>query len=112
MDYGNEIILRPEDGEFTFPRGRHHRLYTCPSDGPDGQHEEVRVLLSGEQTESAHKLDFVFFENWYAYQERIVSGGERVDLVQVLSVSFPLCFLFPAKVLGGDVMMADRQKDV
>ncbi|KAK1758963.1 hypothetical protein QBC47DRAFT_336533 [Echria macrotheca] len=91
MDYGGERVVRPRDGDVVVPRGEHHRLYTLPPPtGGGGEEEEgddveeVEVLLWGEQTESAQKLDLIFFENWYAYQEKVVVGGEGVSLLQVL----------------------------
>ena len=50
----------------------------------------VKFLLSAEKrsVSDGFELNPVFFENWYRYQDGIVVGGGRVDLVQVFCVSF------------------------
>lgn len=54
-------------------------------DGWDG--EKTVFLLSGQDTDEMFRLDTVFFENWYAYQDLVVVKGEKIDLLQVMSVS-------------------------
>lgn len=84
---GRELLLGPDDGEFCIRPWANHRL--CPPP-PEGGHAErfptTRFVLSGQETEEAYRLDTVFFENWYAYQDRVVIGGQKVDLLQVMSV--------------------------
>jgi hypothetical protein len=85
---GVQHILTPESPEFTVKQGVHHRTYPCD---PPTNGEEVpkvgRFLLSGQKSTEPFELDLTFFENWYAYQEKVVLHGERVDMIQVLSVS-------------------------
>ncbi|KAK3935418.1 hypothetical protein QBC46DRAFT_323394 [Diplogelasinospora grovesii] len=84
---GVQHILTPESPEFTVKRGVHHRTYPCD---PPPNGEEVpkvgRFLLSGQKSTEPFELDLTFFENWYAYQEKVVLHGERVDMIQVLSM--------------------------
>ncbi|KAI0199428.1 hypothetical protein F4808DRAFT_211671 [Astrocystis sublimbata] len=93
---GVEHVLRPSDGEFKLRPWCNHRLYSPVTelgagnndkeyeDGWDG--EKTVFLLSGEDTDEMFRLDTVFFENWYAYQDRIVVDGEKIDLIQVMSM--------------------------
>lgn len=67
-----------------------HRLYPPP---PQLEREErkeaiTRFLLCGEQTPEVFRLDTVFFQNWYGYQdEAFRGGGAKMDPIQVLCVS-------------------------
>lgn len=93
---GQTRLLSPEDGEVCVGPWTHHRLYPPPLKRHDDVTGQRTVfLLSGSEPESLFKLDLVFFENWYAYQDEVVVRGARVNLFQVLSVSvqtpkFPL----------------------
>jgi hypothetical protein len=96
---GVEHVLGPEDGEFKFKPWSNHRLYSPVTDvegkgrGQDEWDGEKTVfLLSGQDTDEMFRLDTIFFENWYAYQDLIVVKGEKIDLVQVMSVC---SFLLP-----------------
>ncbi|KAF2744281.1 hypothetical protein M011DRAFT_449808, partial [Sporormia fimetaria CBS 119925] len=83
---GREYILTPSDGEFLIRPWTNHRLYpVMPTAGSDGPRKS-RFLLSGEDTKDAFKLDKVFFQNWYAYQDEIVVRGKKVDLIQVMNM--------------------------
>ncbi|KAI1651489.1 uncharacterized protein F4817DRAFT_356002 [Daldinia loculata] len=68
---GREVILIPSDGEFC--------LRPWPMDST------TKFLLSGQQTLKAFKLDNVFFQSWYAYQDEIVIGGKKPNPIQVIS---------------------------
>lgn len=91
---GTERVLSPKDGEICLQPWRNHRLYspvTEPGeqikghgDGWDG--EKTVFLLSGEDTDEMFRLDTVFFENWYAYQDLVVVKGQKINLLQVMSV--------------------------
>jgi hypothetical protein len=59
-----------------------HRLYPCVTD-----QRITRFLLSGSDTAESYKLDEIFFQNWYGYQDQVLLHGEKVDLIQVMSVS-------------------------
>lgn len=85
---GKEYILTPTDGEFTIHPWSNHRLYPLlPAPGSEDL-QTTRFLLSGEGTNDAFKLDAVFFQNWYRYQDAIVVGGEKMELLQVMNVRF------------------------
>lgn len=99
---GVEYVLSPKDGEFGLRPWRNHRLYSPVTDVEEGvkgyddgwNGEKTVFLLSGQDTDEMFRLDTVFFENWYAYQDLIVVKGEKIDLVQVMSVcslSFIAC---------------------
>ncbi|KAI5865273.1 hypothetical protein GGS23DRAFT_419325 [Durotheca rogersii] len=87
---GKESTLLPEDGEFTVLPWTNHRLYSPVSDrkseGADPDTKVTRFILSGERTPEPLRLDTVFFENWYAYQDQVVLKGMKIDLIQVMSM--------------------------
>ncbi|KAI1499596.1 hypothetical protein F5X99DRAFT_274290 [Biscogniauxia marginata] len=93
---GRERVLGPDDGEFCVKPWTNHRLYSPVAevdekkqdndDAEEDNQEKTRFLLSGQDADAIFRLDTVFFENWYAYQDRIVVEGEKVDLVQVMSM--------------------------
>lgn len=82
---GVERILTIDDGEIVIKAWAHHRLYPPPRDGQNGN--KTVFLLSGDDTPEVFKLDFVFFQNWYAYQDECVANGGKFDPIQVMSVS-------------------------
>ncbi|KAJ2996567.1 hypothetical protein NUW58_g929 [Xylaria curta] len=90
---GVEHVLSPGDSEFKLQPWCNHRLYSPVTDvtevkgyddGWDG--EKTVFLLSGQDTDEMFRLDTVFFENWYAYQDLVVVKGQKIDLVQVMSM--------------------------
>lgn len=84
---GEERVLSAEDGEVNFRPWTNHRLYAPLSKGAEEDLKVTRFLLSAETTAELFRLDTVFFENWYAYQDEIVVKGNKINLIQVLSVS-------------------------
>ncbi|KAL2177749.1 uncharacterized protein P884DRAFT_223458 [Thermothelomyces heterothallicus CBS 202.75] len=98
---GRRHLLTPRSGEFVIPRWANHRLYPPPpppgkegatasddgrrGEGGDEDGKTARFLLSGEDTPRPFRLDAVFFENWYAYQDEVVLRGKKVDILQVMS---------------------------
>lgn len=91
---GVEYVLSPKDGEFSLRPWSNHRLFSPVTDVEEGikgyddgwDGEKTVFLLSGQDTDEMFRLDTVFFENWYAYQDLIVVEGEKIDLLQVMSV--------------------------
>ncbi|KAI2465118.1 hypothetical protein F4781DRAFT_410508 [Annulohypoxylon bovei var. microspora] len=83
---GKERVLGPEDGEVGVRPWTNHRLYSPVSEGTETDSKVTRFLLSADSTPELFRLDTVFFENWYAYQDQIVVKGDKVDLVQVMSM--------------------------
>lgn len=80
---GVETTITKESGVFTVKPWTNHRLYPPPvSDEPT-----TKFILSGTDSEESYKLDGVFFQNWYGYQDQVVLLGESIDLLQVMSVS-------------------------
>lgn len=79
---GKTHTLGTKDGEFRFQKMCNHRLYPCVTD-----QRITRFLLSGSDTAESYKLDEIFFQNWYGYQDQVLLHGEKVDLIQVMSVS-------------------------
>lgn len=77
--------LQAADGEVRVPAGTHHRLF--PPRRIEGDNQMV-FLLAGDDTARALKLDTLFFQNWYGYQDEVLLGGKNFDLIQVLSVGF------------------------
>lgn len=86
---GEARILSKDDGEICVTPWTHHRLYPPPLERhvSDVTGQRTVFLLSGSEPRSLFKLDLVFFENWYAYQDEVVVRGARIDFLQVLSVS-------------------------
>ncbi|KAH8627210.1 hypothetical protein IG631_16978 [Alternaria alternata] len=57
-----------------------------PTAQRDGQ-TITRFLLSGKDTAETYKLDELFFENWYGYQDAVFVHEQPLSVVQVMSVS-------------------------
>ncbi len=72
----------PEDGEVVISPGTHHVMYNTPGIGLD----EVTFQISGGDGEGGLAMDLGFFENWYGYQEDVFQRGQKLDVIQVLSV--------------------------
>lgn len=83
---GREIVLTPGSPEYCIPSWANHRSYPMPMRTQDGVNK-VKFLLSGAQSPEPFQLNLLFFENWYRYQESVVTGGKKIDIIQVLSVS-------------------------
>lgn len=84
---GKDGLLRPEDGEFCVKRWTNHRIYPPASAFEEGGPKKAVCLASGEQSFYNFQLDFLFFENWYAYQDLVVMKGAKPDLIQIMCVS-------------------------
>ena len=104
---GRERVLRPEDGQVKVDPWKNHRMFPPPplheKSKRDGEHARgiTRFLLSGGETSELFRLDTLFFQNWYGYQDEVVMGGGRMDLIQVMCVGHnvpfaPSLHLFPA----------------
>lgn len=87
--HGGVSILTPADGEVCVQPWVHHRLYAVADDlsqaAADEGGEPIRFRLWGQETDKVSRLDTIFFENWYGYQDEILAG-KSIDLVQVLTV--------------------------
>lgn len=83
---GREIVLSPGSPEYYIGSWVNHRSYPISIPLQDGV-EKVKFLLSGAKTPEPFQLNTLFFENWYRYQENVLSTGKRIDLIQILSVS-------------------------
>ncbi|OTA81552.1 hypothetical protein M434DRAFT_17355 [Hypoxylon sp. CO27-5] len=91
---GIESVLTKNDGEVCIHPWASHRLYP-PSleldnigglpDAPSTR-GVTRFLLSGQRTSEAFRLDTVFFQNWYGYQDEIFSQGGKFDIIQVMNM--------------------------
>ena len=54
---------------------------------PGKELEEVEYEISGDGEEGGElAMDLGFFENWYGYQEDVFQRGQKLDVIQVLSV--------------------------
>lgn len=90
---GRDRIIGPEDGQIKVQPWTNHGIFPPPSPQQEQSKEAsertgaiTRFLLSGGETGELFRLDNVFFENWYGYQDEVVMGGGRMDLIQVLCV--------------------------
>jgi hypothetical protein len=89
-NHGGVIVLTPADGELCVKPWVHHRLYPAPEDLVEADNKKpVRFLLSGQETPEVFRLDTLFFENWYGYQDEIVVKGEPASLIQIMMVFHP-----------------------
>ena len=82
-----EHMLEDGSGELSVKPWTNHRLYP-PEDF--GGESIIRFFLSAESTSELFQLDTLFFENWYRYQEEVVSAGKSLDMLQVISVRYPI----------------------
>lgn len=85
-----ERDIGAEDGEVVVMPWKYHLLYPVLHDGrgnEEGQMKTCRFLLSAEEAGETLKLDTIFFQNWYGYQDDIVVRGQKMDLIQVMCVS-------------------------
>jgi hypothetical protein len=84
---GKEMLLTPDLGEFCVQRWTNHRIYPSASSRTESGPKKAVCLASGEQSALNFQLDFLFFENWYAYQDSLVVDGQKPDLIQIMTVS-------------------------
>ena len=87
---GRERVIEPEDGEVCVPRWANHRLYPPPlrdEECTPTATATTKFLLYGEETQEVFRLDTMFLQNWYGYQDEVVMRGVKMDLVQVMCVS-------------------------
>lgn len=87
-----EMTMKPEDGELLVEPWTNHCLYADspePTDeGPDLSNT-TEFVVSGDNTdETSYRLDYMFFENWYAYQNDLVTNKKSLSTIQLLAVSF------------------------
>ncbi|KAL1981629.1 hypothetical protein VTN96DRAFT_2401 [Rasamsonia emersonii] len=81
---GHEHVLSAADGEFCVRPWSSHCLYP-PVQFFVGGDSTIRFLLAGQETSRLFRLDTIFFENWYGYQDEVVLRGRRsLDLIQVM----------------------------
>ena len=72
-----------EDGEVAIRPNTHHVQYGTPGK----ELQEVTFQISGGNgVEGELTMDLGFFENWYGYQEDVFQRGQKLDVIQVLSV--------------------------
>ena len=115
IEGANEKILEVGDGEVLIRPWMYHRLFPVLDPGEEnrvgdggegkegegqgkgqgegqgeGQGKRCVFLLSGQETGEQFRLDTVFFQNWYGYQDEVVMRGGEMDLIQVMCVSFLL----------------------
>lgn len=95
---GCDRILGPGDGQVRVEPWTSHRMF--PPLLQEGSKEDAeytggttRFLLSGGEAAELFRLDTVFFENWYRYQDEVVMGGRRMDLIQLLCVGYDIPFI-------------------
>lgn len=95
---GCDRVLRPEDGQVRVEPWTIHRLFAPPLQTRETRQPDkeaagriTRFLLSGEDTTELFKLDTIFFQNWYKYQEEVEKGRTRMNLIQVMCVSPRRC---------------------
>lgn len=115
-----EKVVEVGDGEVLIRPWMYHRLFPVVDlgeenrDGDEGRGEDGErksegkgkgkgkrcvFLLSGQETGEQFKLDTLFFQNWYGYQDEIIVRERKMDLTQVMCVSF----LFELKGFFGDL---------
>lgn len=109
IEGAKEKVLEVGDGKVLIRSWGYHRLFPVldpgeeirdgNGDGGEGEDEEGQserkgrrcaFLLSDQETGEQFRLDTVFSKNWYGYQDEIVMRGGKMDLSQVMCVSFLL----------------------
>lgn len=87
LEYGGlEIVMTKDSPPFTIAAWQNHRTYPLEPEAGDG--DVVKFLLSADKIpQKAFKLNTLFFENWYRYQEEVLLSSGKFDLLQILSVS-------------------------
>lgn len=122
VDVGGVEMVLCADEEVCVERWVGHRLYPPPRMGKEeggkevgakeGEEREVtRFWLWGEETHEAYQLDTVFFQNWYGYQDEVVTTGSGMDLMQVLCVRLSRALVSVPRLgvyFGGDGFLWDR----
>ena len=83
---GKDIVLSPGSQEYRIPAWANHRTYSLPQSEQEGEITQVKFWLSGAKTPEILQLSTPFFENWYRYQESVLTAGENFSLIQILSV--------------------------
>ncbi|KAF2647654.1 hypothetical protein K491DRAFT_671798 [Lophiostoma macrostomum CBS 122681] len=81
---GKEIVLQTGDPEYRIDAWVDHRSYPLKLAAQEGG-TTVKFLLSGEKTPELFQLNTLFFENWYKYQDELVTSGGKIDMIQALS---------------------------
>lgn len=88
---GKTLLLTPDSGEFCVPCWHSHRIFPPISkddaEGSSSTSKITKVLVSGQQTSDVFKMDMLFFENWYAYQDKLVAAGKLPNIIQLMCVS-------------------------
>ncbi|KAI1776758.1 hypothetical protein F4818DRAFT_411775 [Hypoxylon cercidicola] len=79
---GDVLTLTPSDGEFLVRPWQNHRLFPVMDSGT----KTARFLLSGEETPEAFRLDALFFQNWYGYQDDMFLKDRKLNLIQVMNM--------------------------
>lgn len=80
---GQQHKLSKDSPPFTIRAWENHRTYPLQ---PHQGNNIVRFLLSADQIpQKAFKLNTLFFENWYRYQEEVIRNNGTFNLLQILS---------------------------
>ncbi|KAK7996413.1 hypothetical protein PG989_004453 [Apiospora arundinis] len=82
---GRERVLTSADGPQTIRPYVHHRTFPLLLPEQEEGLRCVRFRLSAEKTSDPFELNTLMFENWYRYQDEVVSRGGRISLIQVFS---------------------------
>ncbi|KAI1347636.1 hypothetical protein F5Y01DRAFT_307368 [Xylaria sp. FL0043] len=77
---GRAYRLEPGHPEFVVRRW--HQEPDPPHEG-GAEDRIVRFLLSGKDTEEVFKLDKIFFQNWYGYQNDMAAGKTKFSLMNM-----------------------------
>lgn len=90
---GRDHVLSADDDEFRVRAWANHRLYPLYPLVQD-EATETRVLIWGQKVDQTFHEDILFLENLYHYQNDIVMNKKKVDLVQILCVSYYISLSF------------------
>lgn len=85
---GRSNVISKDSPPFIIRSGKSHRTYPLE---PEAGGHVIKFLLSADKVpQKAFKLNTLFFENWYKYQEEVLLKNGTFNILQVLSVSLPL----------------------
>ncbi|KAF2657852.1 hypothetical protein K491DRAFT_714143 [Lophiostoma macrostomum CBS 122681] len=82
IDVGSErILLTPESDELPVNPWVRNRVIP----GPLSETTPItKFLLSGPASTTNRMLDYTFYENYYRYMDQMVSGGQPIEMIQIL----------------------------
>ncbi|KAF2259716.1 hypothetical protein CC78DRAFT_524385 [Lojkania enalia] len=77
------ILLTPSDDELPVEAWVRNRVIPGPL---SSDQQTTRFLLSGPAAQGPRMLDYIFYENYYRYMDAMISTGQAIEFIQILSM--------------------------